>query len=526
MVDPLPKTTAKPTSLLAGEPGVIGNFFNGVGKFSNLAAFPMQFMNLAFMGAGVLSIGKNIPWVGGILGKGSELLAWPATKMQTTRVGDVAGAKTIAAISKPVAAVEKTVGQLMGRDEAGIARGIERADARLEEVHSKFTDKYPGMGDVWKNMHEAAGAVGNPTEMQAALKAAGTAAQAAGVGTQQVSFGKRIINFFSGGTKEERAIAEYERAIQQKMAQHDRQEFLTDPEAVTQRRLSNQSIGAVVGKGFRIADMGIRTYQSGKIASDGFGCVRHIMADVEGKEVTSVSRLKALGTIGNVLIGNGAKYPPIVRQACKAYIRGIFPRMGILLGGMWLQDKVVNKVAERVSNPMAVNMAASMAFEGTQQLNRIFAGQSALLQLYHSLHVAQHNGHPIPALPETAGQASYLSLLLAGSPELRKMGGEYSANARLIAGYYEMHQTPIAEVMQDLNKGEARWMEISQIAQQEFAAAKEQQAKADEQEKLQNTPDWLSRMQLKNPQKTLGADFTTRINAEKLAAAALKQERA
>ena len=414
-----------------------------------------SFVHFAGIGANALGVASKIPLAGKVFGAGAALLGAPEHLMKKNVVeafGDAANlAKKVPLVGGHVDGLAASAGKLMtgfaGRvdthlgaaqmaDSKGgflaapmaMLRGL--SDKRLGKSMQQL-DKLPaGLGefeshavqiqDVVKSLAQNKVALGGETTAKSLIeKIEGLVGEAGGkVASKQdkAQLGK---------------LMQYAKAATGAVGAHDSHQTLLTPSRIIDN-VKGMSVDEVVNHTARYSAYAVDAYQNVNAIRGGIRALKAITADVQGTQPNKVSTFKVLF---------GVNQPEIVRQARKQFFMGVMP--GVISGG--LGYLVSSQLTKRFGHTgMIGSMAGTMSFSAVAMLGNMVSSKNPMIDVYKAIKITQEQGQPVDR--EMIGK-----FLAAASPELAKLGGEHSTNTLLIAAYYAENNTPVAQMLADIN---------------------------------------------------------------------------
>jgi hypothetical protein len=267
--------------------------------------------------------------------------------------------------------------------------------------------------------------------------------------------------------KQRAAIEKYLHAVEDQKVREHKASIWEDPVNAIIDRNRNRSVEEVAVKIARGAVYARRIYGDIADTSSYIKSLKLLAADATGKDI---SYFKGMGGTWRVLFGKDM--PPVVKQARKTGRVNILPRWGATIGSIALV-KPAQKFASRIGvggTGLGRELMGMMAYEG---INNIVDNGAALLakdydtaHIYANLRVHEDMAKAGEAPPLDA--PAYLDLIVSTSKKVRKEGGLDNQYAQLCAAYYAEHQTPLAEVLKDLNRGDKQIEKRAHEAHQYF----------------------------------------------------------
>ena len=120
-----------------------------------------------------------------------------------------------------------------------------------------------------------------------------------------------------------------------------------------------------------------------------------------------------------------------------------------LVGGGIAQEMASRKLQRAYGKDnTVVTLAVTAGFGMVQQISGFFGKDNKMLETYAAARIAEEEGSALSA-------NDYQSILAISSNEIKGMGGVMNQNTMLIAQYYAANNTPVSEVMKDINGGKA-----------------------------------------------------------------------
>ena len=182
----------------------------------------------------------------------------------------------------------------------------------------------------------------------------------------------------------------------------------------------------------------------------GVRTIKQLMADLTGKDPSKISTFSALF----------GKASPVIKEARSQFWKTMLPQHLLFATSTVMQEVGAQKLKRKYgSNSMISTMGIPMAFQAIQGLGGLLGKGGTMLQTFADTRIAQEAGEQLSA-------DNYATLLEAASKEIKALGGKVNHNTVLIAQYYAINQTPIAEVMKDVNAGKDTLMHRSQEGKQ------------------------------------------------------------
>lgn len=225
----------------------------------------------------------------------------------------------------------------------------------------------------------------------------------------------------------------------------DKKKFWANPGEGIKKRVNNMTMGEVADLTLRygvVAQQGIQTVKTTKV---GLRTLKQLIADLTGKDARTISTWKALF----------GKASPMVKEARSEFIKTTLINMIPFIGGTIAQEAASRKLSRHYGkdNTM-VTIGVTAGFGMIQQLSGFFGSDNKMLETYAAARIAEEAGQQLSA-------NDYKSILAYSSKDIKAIGGAMNHNTALIAEYYAANNTPIAEVMKDINAGKAKLMELS-----------------------------------------------------------------
>lgn len=243
-----------------------------------------------------------------------------------------------------------------------------------------------------------------------------------------------------------------------------RKQFWENPAEQVLERARNVKLSEVLDYGIRYGEVlheGAHNLHQAKI---GIRTIKQLMADLSGKNPKNISTFTAL-------FGSGVS--PVVKEARRQFWKTMLPQNIIFGTTTVLQEVGARKLKRKFgSDHMLTTIGVPIAYQALQGLGQLFGGHNnIMLQQYANMRITQEAGEPL-------GAQDYASLLTAASKDIKAIGGTANYNTTLIARYYASNNTPVAEVMKDINAGKEMLMQRSQQgaeAMKEYYAAQQAQ---------------------------------------------------
>ena len=225
----------------------------------------------------------------------------------------------------------------------------------------------------------------------------------------------------------------------------DKKKFWDNPTEGIKNRAKDVTISEVADFTMRygaVAHQAIGMVSSTKVE---LRTLKQLMADLTGADPRKISTFKALF----------GKASPLVKEARSQFIKSSLLGMIPLVGGTIAQEVASQKLKRKFGKDNnLVSIGVTAAFGMIQQLSGFMGGDNKMLETYAAARIAEEAGQQLTA-------NDYSSILAISSNEIKGMGGVANHNTLLIAQYYEANNTPVSEVMKDINAGRATLIERS-----------------------------------------------------------------
>jgi hypothetical protein len=393
------------------------------------------------------------------------LLGLGATKLGNTSIPVVSsGAKTAGEwLQKPQQMLQKPLGEvsfLKGAIEnvsGAAASALDRVGATTKFHRKAETIVAEAIQKAQENagkygLDKAVGAVGQGVDYQSFVDEAQEQFTASRPDKdKKISLLKNPIERVKHGAAERKANNEFNaavRSVEQVAVATQKQSFWQDPKQGIENRLSQMSVADAAGAVMRYGGVALQVHGGISHAKLNMLSLKQMMADVTGQDAAKISTFKMM--FGSV--------PPVVAEARKGLIKGVLPRVALLIGGALAQEKIFTALHRRIANPLLATGASTMAFQAIEGLGSLADSKNAILPLYHAIHLAQHTKQPV-------GKEAYYQLMMVAASEDAK---KHRQSLMLVANLWEAKQMPIAQAMQEINKGTANLARLSHVAKQEL----------------------------------------------------------
>ena len=299
-------------------------------------------------------------------------------------------------------------------------------------------------------------------------------------------------------TKEERQI--YEAEIN----------YRKNPKQAIEHRLKNMTVADAVSTGYRvfaIASEGVSRFKSFR---ESLRALKQLTADMQGVSPKSISTWK-------LLFG---KQTGMVKEARSQFFKGAVPGVGIFFASTMLEGFAHKKISQKFGyGSIAATMGSQMLFSQVQSLGGHLEQQNSFLEYYSAYRAAQAEGKQLGAqdYKDLAGS------VITKMPVAKKLD---SYGMTLIAQYYAINQTPLEQVMKDMNGGSKVLLERVEQGRAAMKEIQEQQAAAEaasDQAPLTQGTGQHTGQARNQPMGAAGGSFTDRILAEQAAGAGQQQ---
>ncbi len=226
---------------------------------------------------------------------------------------------------------------------------------------------------------------------------------------------------------------------------NNKKKFWQNPTQGLKDKAKNLTVGEVADFTLRygmVAQQGLQSIKSTKI---GLRTLKQLIADVTQQDASEISTFKALF----------GKATPMVKQARSQFFKSMLSQAIPFVGGTIAQEVASRKLGRMYGKDnTAVTIGITAGFGMVQQLSGMLFKDNTMLQTFADLRMGEEAGQELTA-------QHYALLLESASADIAKMNGRANYNTVLIAQYYALNNTPIAEVMQDINQGKETLMQRS-----------------------------------------------------------------